>query len=298
MLFERQKCLLALVDSLGGDVGALDFQKLLFLYCREVETTPSYEFVPYKYGGFSFTSYADKRRLIAQGLLADEERCWKLTPAGRRVAAIAPMARMRMDQFAKRHAKLRGDALVAETYRRHPFHAIRSEMAGRVLAGETPALAAIEALQPPPGVPGICTIGYEGSSLEGYLNRLLQAGVTLLCDVRRNPLSRKYGFSKSTLAKACEGVGIRYEHLPELGISSDERQELNTQADYDALFKVYERQSLPKQTVALKKIGSWVQAGERVALTCFERLPEQCHRHCVAEALARTFGRKFAPQHL
>ena len=29
-----------------------------------------------------------------------------------------------------------------------------------------------------------------------------------------------------------------------------------------------------------------------------ERLPEQCHRHCVAQALARTFGRKFAPQHL
>jgi hypothetical protein len=97
MLFERQKCLLALVDSLGGDVGALDFQKLLFLYCREVETTPSYEFVPYRYGGFSFTSYADKRRLVELRLLADEERCWKLTPAGQRVATVGPMVRMRMD---------------------------------------------------------------------------------------------------------------------------------------------------------------------------------------------------------
>lgn len=29
----------------------------------------------------------------------------------------------------------------------------------------------------------------------------------------------------------------------------------------------------------------WVEAGERVALTCFEREPERCHRHCVAEAL-------------
>ena len=298
MLFERQKCLLALVDSLGGDVGALDFQKLLFLYCREVETTPSYEFVPYRFGGFSFTSYADTRRLVEQGLLADEERCWKLTPAGRRVATVPSMVRMRMDQFSKRHCKMRGDALVAEAYRRHPFHATRSEMAGRVLAGEAPALAAIKAARPPAGVPGVCTIGYEGSSLEGYLNRLLHAGVTLLCDVRRNPLSRKYGFSKSTLSKACEGVGIKYEHLPELGIASDERQELNNQADYDALFAAYERESLPRQTEALKKIGTWVSAGERVALTCFEKLPEQCHRHCVAEALARTFGRKFAPQHL
>ena len=42
MLFERQKCLLALVDVLGDGVGSLDFQKLLFLYCNEVEETPTY----------------------------------------------------------------------------------------------------------------------------------------------------------------------------------------------------------------------------------------------------------------
>src|SRR5208283_4588279 len=99
MLFDRQKRLLALVDALGGEVGSLDFQKLLFLYCREVEEKPSYEFVPYKFGGFSFTSYADKRRLIEQGLLADEERAWKLTPAGKAATSIAPSARLRMDTF-------------------------------------------------------------------------------------------------------------------------------------------------------------------------------------------------------
>jgi uncharacterized protein (DUF488 family) len=27
------------------------------------------------------------------------------------------------------------------------------------------------------------------------------------------------------------------------------------------------------------------QSGEHAALTCDERLPEECHRHCVAEAL-------------
>src|SRR6185503_3798033 len=103
MLFERQKRLLALVDALGGEVGNLDFQKLLFLYCREVEETPTYEFVPYKYGGFSFTCYADKRRLIEQGLLANEERAWKLTAAGRQTITVAPIARLRMNQFAKDH---------------------------------------------------------------------------------------------------------------------------------------------------------------------------------------------------
>jgi len=121
---------------------------------------------------------------------------------------------------------------------------------------------------------------------------LIQDGVTLLCDVRRNAFSHKYGFSKNTLGKACEGVGIRYEHLPELGIASGERRELKTQADYDALFAVYERESLPKQKEALARIRAWVSDDERVALTCFEKLPHQCHRHCVAEALAQEYGKK------
>jgi uncharacterized protein (DUF488 family) len=142
------------------------------------------------------------------------------------------------------------------------------------------------------------TIGYEGRSLESYLNELLRAAVTVLCDVRRNPLSRKYGFSKGTLSKACEGVGIRYAHLPELGIASEQRRELHTQADYDALFADYEREGLPQRGAALETIHAWVAAGERVALTCFERLPQQCHRHCVAEALERMGGAKLAPQHL
>lgn len=284
-MFDRQKRLLALVDALGGEVGNLDFQKLLFLYCREAEESSAYEFVPYKYGGFSFTSYADKRRLIAQGLLADEELAWKLTPTGKRLASIAPVVRTEMTQFAKRHASLRGDVLVAEAYRRHPYYAIRSEMAERVLAGDDLALMAIDAARPAASVPGLCTIGYEGRTLEDYLNRLIQDGVTVLCDVRRNPLSRKYGFSKGTLSNVCEGVGICYEHLPELGIASEERRELHTQADYDALFEVYERETLPKQPKALEKIRGWIGAGQRVALTCFEKLPTQCHRHCVAEVL-------------
>jgi len=111
-------------------------------------------------------------------------------------------------------------------------------------------------------------------------------------------MSRKYGFPKSTLSKACEGVGIRYEHLPELGIDSQERRDLKTQMDYDVLFAEYEREKLPRQKESLAKIRDWVKAGERVALTCFEMLPHQCHRHCVANALAHGAGLEFVPVHL
>ena len=194
---------------------------------------------------------------------------------------------MQLTAFAKRHRGLHGDALVADTYRRFPFFAIRSEIAERVLKGDDVALARIKAVRAKATGPTLSTIGYEGHTLESYLSILLKSGVTLLCDVRRNPISRKYGFSKNTLAHGCEGVGIRYEHVPELGIASEKRQSLETQADYDALFADYERTWLPKQGTALKKIQDWLGRGERVTLTCYEHQPNQCHRHCVAEALER-----------
>ena len=65
-MLTRRHTLLALLDALGGEVAVLDFQKLLFLYTREFETVPSFEFVPYRFGCFSFTSYADKRALVEE----------------------------------------------------------------------------------------------------------------------------------------------------------------------------------------------------------------------------------------
>lgn len=298
MIFQRQKTLLALLEALGGRIGNLDFQKLLFLYCQEWEDEASYDFVPYRFGGFSFTSYADKRKLIEKGLIADEEKAWDLTEAGKAAIRFPVTLRQRPKRFAAKYANLRGDELVREVYRRFPWTATRSEVAARFLRDEPEAMRRIEERTPGKGRPGICTIGYEGKSLEVYLNALIENGVTLLCDVRRNPLSRKYGFSKGTLSSSCEKLDIRYEHIPELGINSEERQELKTQWDYDQLFARYEREDLPRQAAALATIRGWVEEGYRVALTCFELHPHQCHRHCVAEALERDFGAICHPHHL
>lgn len=298
MLFERQRLLLVLLDALGGTMAHTDFQKLLFLYTKEWETEPSYEFVPYHFGGFSFTSYADKRRLIERELLTEDENHWVLSEAGRKAVRGERELGARTARFATAHAAWRGDALIAEVYRRHPYYAARSRVAERVLPGKK-SRDMIAAARPVPAGPGLVTIGYEGRSLEAYLNLLFKDGVTLLCDVRRNPLSRKYGFAKSTLRSACDGMGIRYEHLPELGIASEDRRELETQADYDALFAVYERDSLPQQSAALEKISGWItREGHRVALTCYEAASCQCHRHCVAEALERLTAGRLEPHHL
>ncbi len=297
-LFNRQKVLVALLNELGGKVNNLDFQKLLFLYCREFEAEPSYEFIPYRFGAFSFTSYADRRKLMERNPLTDDNETWELTAAGHEIAETTSTSSDAIRSFVKQYRRLRGNALIAETYRRYPYYGIQSQIVEKVLSDDAKAIRKIWIARPPKDKPGIVTIGYEGRTLEAYLNILLEDGVSLLCDVRRNALSRKYGFSKNTLARGCQGVGVRYEHIPELGIDSRLRKDLSTQASYDRLFEQYEQDVLPRQTEALGIISDWVVRGKRVALTCYEHLPGQCHRHCVSEALIRLLGDKYTVRHL
>lgn len=297
MLFARQRVILALLKCISKPVAHTDFQKLLLLYTKEREEQPSYDFVPYQFGGFSFTSYADKRRLIERGLLERDEHRWALSESGNRLASEDSDLLGDVSSFIKDYRDLRGDTLISEVYRRFPYYAVHSRIVERVLPSKRDR-EAIRAAQPKAHVAGLVTIGYEGKSLESYLNQLIQDSVTLLCDVRRNPLSRKYGFSKKTLGYACENVGIRYEHLPKLGIASEKRRGLKTPADYKALFAEYERDSLPHQAGDLEKISNWIGDGQRVSLTCYEKRPCDCHRHCVARALEKQFGTNLATTHL
>lgn len=279
-------------------MSSIDFQKLLFLWCQEPDVQAHYDFIPYRFGALSFTSDADRRKLVERGYLADDHKNWALEESGRSAILRDTELRGQARAFSARCPKLRGDALVALSYRRYPWFATRSEITDRILAGDEATRARIDRVRSKAGEPGVVTVGYEGRSFESYLTLLLKSGVTVLCDVRRNPISRRYGFSKSALARGCENIGVRYEHIPELGIPSSERQGLDTQADYDALFELYERTSLPLQGPSLALIQSLVEGGNRVALTCFEELPEQCHRHCVAEALERAHGPAYSALHL
>ena len=133
------------------------------------------------------------------------------------------------------------------------------------------------------------TIGYEGRTIESVINTLLRNNVRLLCDVRKNALSRKFGFSKRKLAHITESVGIHYVHLPGLGIETEKRRPLESREDYQVLFKAYEK-TLPEKQEYLAQVDSLLKRYSRLALMCFERQANMCHRHVIRDYLVETNG--------
>jgi len=197
--------------------------------------------------------------------------------------------------YAK-YSRLHGTKLLQDVYRRYPYYAIKSERAAKIMNDQE--MSAIAAARPAAAAACFFTIGYEGSSLEGYLNRLIKNNVKTLVDVRRNPLSRKYGFSKKALSDTVRKLGIGYVHIPELGIASARRQELNSQADYDRLFNSYERQELKQNGKALQDLFNIFLKDKRVAITCFESNVCLCHRGRVAKAMSAFPDWNYGIQHI
>lgn len=123
----------------------------------------------------------------------------------------------------------------------------------------------------------VFTIGYEGATMADFLATLTKAGIERVIDVRALPLSRRPGFSKSTLAASLREVGIEYVHLKALGTPKEGR-DAGKKGDVATLERVYAGQlELPEaqaQAAMMRELAS-----ERPsALLCFERDPCHCHR--------------------
>jgi len=123
----------------------------------------------------------------------------------------------------------------------------------------------------------IYTIGYEGATMPGFITALQAAGVRRVIDVRALPLSRRPGFSKSTLAASLKAEGIDYVHLKALGTPKPGRDAAK-KGDVATLTAVYEVQlELPEAQVAAARMLALADEMPS-ALLCYERGPCHCHR--------------------
>lgn len=282
-MFYRQKILLALIELCGGKIKSTDLEKLLFLYCKTTEEN-HYDFFPYKFGAFSFVSYYDKRKLIEKGVLKNADD-FELVSSKSYVRQLSIKDQHCLREFVTKTQNLRGKQLLRKTYIEHPFFAYKSEIAHSILTIDELQRMNSNGAEITTSDSTLFTIGYEGISIDEYLYQLIKKNVKALIDVRQNPLSRKHGFSKNALASYLQKVNIAYYHIPELGIPSNLRKDLNGDKSYSALFDHYAENILPYQSIYLEKIQDLLKKHKRLTLTCFEADHNYCHRHKITEAL-------------
>ena len=282
-MFYRRKMLLGLLEAIGCSVPYVDFQKYMFLVCIR-QAKPAYEFVPHRLGCFSFQMDSDKRTLTKYGVLKNNQQ-WVLGSNGGYQDQLLQSDRRTVEQVTHDFANLRGKDLVRHVYRAYPYYAINSEIRHEIL--NVSEQKKVNASRPRPGKGRLFTIGYEGKSLEGYLNELIAQAITAVCDIRKNAVSKKYGFSKSQFKGAIEAMGMTYIHMPELGIDSKRRQNLRSHREYRSLFEEYDKNTLNRSQKSVSKIIDMIQTCGRLALTCFEADHNWCHRGRFVEALER-----------
>lgn len=125
------------------------------------------------------------------------------------------------------------------------------------------------------------TIGYQGASLEGVIDALADAGVSVLVDARETPMSRRVEFRPKALRSALEAAGIEYRSVRALGAP----KELRAKAidDWDGFADGY-RERLTLVRTELEDLVPIIQA-QSVCFLCFEADPAACHRSLLAHEI-------------
>ena len=267
--YKRQRFLLAFIRQINEAVTATDLQKLVFLYSMN-ESEHYYDFIPYAYGPYSYQLAEDVDVLCRDHFL--EKKAYGIYAVGNYQVP-----------FSYTIAQERGRKLLRRTYREYPYYTINSSILSSLFNKEEEALFRQEREKLHQEQQVLFTIGYEGKSLEQFINELIQQ------DVRKNPLSRKFGFSKSKLEHIVEKVGIQYIGIPDLGIDSEKRASLESPEDYRILFISY-RTTLPSKTQFLDQIYDLLISKMRVALMCYEKEPEMCHRSVIRNYIVEKYN--------
>ena len=275
-MLTRQRVLLYMLHRSGSSASRLQMMKWSFLLREESPGrggSAFYQFLPYHYGPFSFCLYREASSMERHALIkASDNNCWRLTQEGKQHATALPAdLREEVDTILNRYGTDSIQNILAYVYERYPWFTTNSyrSPANRVIASKA-----------------IYTAGYEGLHIDGFLNALLEWGIERVVDVRRNPVSRRYGFHKSTFARLCGKVGIEYCHFPEVGIASSKRQVLNTPDDYQKLFNEYEEKQLPARLDTVREIARLMDEKASV-LVCQEASASSCHRSRLATACTR-----------
>jgi uncharacterized protein (DUF488 family) len=269
MMNTRQKCLRYFLQK-SRYCSKIQLSKIFFLLSKDSSLADFkfYGFVPYKFGPYSFELFHDLEMLENDGIVETDDNSVKFIDGDielrKEVSNI-------LDYYIEETASMDDKELIKFAYRKYPEYTIFSEIEKKQNYGRNET--------------GITTIGYEGLSIDEFMMKLIDDKIQVLVDVRNNPWSMKYGFTGKSLNILCEKIDIEYISVPEVGIPSELRKNLETKEDYYALFKRYRSFISKKETELDTLLG--LGRKKKIALMCFEKDPGMCHRTILAEELDR-----------
>jgi uncharacterized protein (DUF488 family) len=149
----------------------------------------------------------------------------------------------------------------------------------------------------------MATIGVYGFDVESFLQRLRQADVHLLLDIRqrRGVRGPEYAWANSArLQNALTAVDIAYRHVKELAPTTELRQLQYREDDRRGVGKRNRIALAPEYAQRytseildpfdLGALVAELRSDSVTALLCVERDPEACHRSLVAERLRAEYG--------
>lgn len=276
-MLNRQKTLIEILGQAASPLTHLQLTKLSFLLRYEFDSQGGrafYDFVPYKFGPFSFALFQEIGKLVAKGYIEEPtENSWALSEkVTADISKLDKHVKADVEELVGRFCSLSNSQLIDRVYDSHPRFTINSE---------------IKRLQRrPKAKKAVFTAGYEGLSVDAFLDMLSSNGVKRIIDVRNNPIARRYGFHKSTLSRLAGNLEIEYNHVPELGIQSKLRQNLDDQSDYNRLFDRYENTTLASSVSAINSVAELCLKKPSV-LVCMEREHCNCHRGRLAPYVSR-----------
>ncbi len=286
-MFYRKRGLLLLFKTLGPEINKLDFQSYLFLWTKEL-SKPFYDFVSFQKRAFSFQAERDLETLKNLKLFTETKTKWILKKRLnlKELKKGFKTKDLKFLSFIKSKYRFKkGDKLLKAVFLKDPYYAFYSKKSKNPrLKKERNEVLSYPKLS---NEKILFTIGYEGKSIDSYLNLLFQNGVKVLCDVRKTSVSRKYGFSKSRLKELCGKLNIEYRALNNLGVKLELRKKYKPIGDLKGLFKVYRSTVLKTEKESINVLRELLNKKKRIALACVEKEHTSCHRHCLSDFIEK-----------
>lgn len=141
----------------------------------------------------------------------------------------------------------------------------------------------------------IYTVGYQGRSFEEFVDKLQEASIDILVDIRASGESTyKPQFSADYLSNQLPQHGIEYRHEPELGVHRVVRSPYKDNSiSHQCFADWYDWWLNQESDIEIEKLADDLVSTGVPALMCIERYAEPkgdqniyCHRHHLADKIS------------